>query len=203
MEQKLLLCGSILAVIVLILAGLSPVVSFNTAKSSAVSSPLFRVRTNRAVEQEDNGLNCAYIGQGDTFLFPKRDSNIKQMQLVVERIQGMDDETFNRFLESIVQRYRQLHTEIGISLETIITELIQIRKNPKDSMTHYILSEQNNRPIEITSSDKICDFLEWLIVLIYFTVLAVGLIILTRLNKCETVVCTPTTDCVPTEGCHL
>ena len=67
MENKLLTIGSILSVVVLVLAGLSPVVGFDSVRSSMKDSPLFDIRSKRAIGEESNTLKCDYIGKGTIF----------------------------------------------------------------------------------------------------------------------------------------
>jgi hypothetical protein len=196
MEQKLLLCGSIIAVVVLVLAGLSPVVSFTTANSSAVSSPLFQVRTQRAVEQDSSGLNCAYIGQGDTFLLPRRDSNIKKLQLVVERIQGMDDDTFNWFVEQVAYRYQIHRNEMKTSFNEMITVLYQIRDNPE-----VLYEFEKDWYLSINGPPRLCQFISNIVFILVswigFFMAFLFYTILIGHGNCESAFCVPTT------GCHL
>ena len=72
MKNKLLTIGSIIAVVVLVLAGLSPVVGFDSVRSSVKDSPLFSIRSNRAIQKDSNKLMCNYVGKGEEirFLFP-------------------------------------------------------------------------------------------------------------------------------------
>ena len=129
MDKKLLICGSIIAIVVLVLASFSPVVGFVSIKSSVKDSPLFSVRTQRAIGQESEGLTSNYLRKGDLIQFPIRNGKTVQFQKIIDTVKGMDDKTFNRFIEQVAHRYRRDHKNMEISLETIITELILIRKN--------------------------------------------------------------------------
>jgi hypothetical protein len=150
MEHKLLLVGSIVAVVVLVLAGLSPVVSFNTAQSSAVSSPLFRVRTNRAVEQEESGLSCAYIGQRDTFLLPTRDTSIQQIQKVFKFIQGIDDATFEQFIKSLINHVQKDNRFTEINSDEIRETFYQVRDSNKPLPVSDSHTQKKNHPLTVT-----------------------------------------------------
>jgi hypothetical protein len=130
MNKKLLICRSAIAVVILVFAGLSPVVGFDSVRSSMKDSPLFHVRTSKATQKGSSKVNCEYIGKDVAFLFPKRNSNIKQLQLIIEKIRNMDDDTFGRFIESVVYQYRQQQTDMDVSLGTILAELNEIRTNP-------------------------------------------------------------------------
>ena len=61
MRKKLLL-GSIIAVVILILVSFTGVVGYQTTKSSTIAraSPLFSVRSKRAIDEEIKDLTCDY-----------------------------------------------------------------------------------------------------------------------------------------------
>ena len=77
MENKLLVGGSAIAVVVLVLASLSPVVGYNSVESSVKDSPLFSIRTKRAIDEESHTFTSDYIGKGEeiNILIPARNSN--------------------------------------------------------------------------------------------------------------------------------
>ena len=56
MKNKLLTVGSITAVVVLVLAGLSPVVGFDSVRYSVKESPLFSTRINNAIDKGQDSL---------------------------------------------------------------------------------------------------------------------------------------------------
>ena len=98
MDKKILLCGSIIAVVVLVLASLSPVVGFNSVKSSAIDSPLFSVRIKRVINEESEGLTCDYVGKGkESSLLFLRENNSLKMKEIIDIINTLDDEEFKRF----------------------------------------------------------------------------------------------------------
>ena len=82
-QNHLLTCGSVLAVVVLILASLSPVVGYTSPDSFLDESPLFTVRINSAIDKKNDNLRCNYVGKGTTMQFPTRNYNIVMLQKLV------------------------------------------------------------------------------------------------------------------------
>ena len=99
--KKKILIGSIIAVVILVLVSFTSVVGYNSVKSNVKTSPLFKVRTNRAIGEESKDITCMFVGKGITLLFPKRDDKSVLTQKVVDRINRMDDKTFERFIKCI------------------------------------------------------------------------------------------------------
>ena len=65
--NKKILIGSIIAVVILILVSFTGVVGYQTTKSStiATASPLFAVRSSRAIDEESGDIACDYVGNGE------------------------------------------------------------------------------------------------------------------------------------------
>jgi hypothetical protein len=115
---------------------LSPVVGFNTLKSTSVKlSPLFVVRAKRAVNKESQGLKCEYVGKGEevNLLFPTLDSRTALAQKVVDRIKTMDDTEFNKFIDLAINHMKKDNTIEKGKTEEIITILHQLKDNLKES----------------------------------------------------------------------
>jgi len=97
--------GCIIAVVILVLVSFTGVVGYQTTQSSTIvrASPLFTVRSSRAIDEESNDFTCDFVGKGeDNFLsIPKRDGRIALVQKFIDRISKMDDETFNRLIQFI------------------------------------------------------------------------------------------------------
>jgi len=141
MKNKLII-SSTLAVIVLVLAGISPVVGYNSARSSMRDSPLFSVRTSRAIKEDSNELTCNYIGKGNIWSFPKRDSRTALLQQAIDRISKMDDKSFDRFIDSIIKY--QLMNNDAIQQENIremLRILYQLKDNPNEATKYIVLLE--------------------------------------------------------------
>ena len=131
MENKLLVGGSAIAVVVLVLASLSPVVGYNSVETSAKDSPLFNVRTNRAINKESKALTSDYIGKGDILPFPNRNKKIAQLQQVIDKISKMNNENFNRMTYLLKNRIAHLNEEFKYTADEIISTLFLMRDNPE------------------------------------------------------------------------
>jgi hypothetical protein len=108
MKNKFLIGGSIIAVAVLVLAGLSPVVGYNSANSSVRDYPLFSVRMKRAIDKDSDGLNRNYLGQGRvlSITLPTRERGISAIQKLIEEINEMGEKTHEKVHQMIINRLR-------------------------------------------------------------------------------------------------
>ena len=85
--KKKILIGCIIAVAILVLVSFTGVVGYQTTKSSTIAnaSPLFNVRAKRAINQEDDGLTCDYVGKGeeDIISIPKIDNKYSLIKRLI------------------------------------------------------------------------------------------------------------------------
>ena len=151
MNKKILIGGSAIAVVVLVLASLSPVVGYNSVESSVKDSPLFAVRTKRAIQKDADTLICNYIGQGKTFLFPNRNSRMVLLQKVIERISRMDDKTFNRIIYSTINDIMKDNTIGDININKIITDFYYLKTNPEILKRYVIEYDAQQSTVEYDS----------------------------------------------------
>jgi hypothetical protein len=65
--NKKILMGSILAVAILILVSFAGVVGYQTTNQLTIAktSPLFTVRSSRAIDEDSKNLSCDYVGKGE------------------------------------------------------------------------------------------------------------------------------------------
>ena len=114
--NKKILIGSIIAVAILILVSFTGVVGYQTTKSSTIAkaSPLFTVRSSRAIDGESKDLNCDYVGKGEEIVLsiPKRDTHQYLISKLINMIRKMDDKTYDRFVE-LVKAYRNQNNKIN------------------------------------------------------------------------------------------
>ena len=133
--NKKILIGSIIAVVILILVSFTGVVGYQTTKSSAIAraSPLFSVRSSRAIDEESKEFTCDYVGKGeDTKLsFLISNSRNTQIKRIIDKINGMDDKTFTKFVKLFVYQLNNKNKMKDINNNAIIDELFQIKANPK------------------------------------------------------------------------
>ena len=152
MKEKILI-GSILAVIILILVSFTGVVGYQTTKSSTIAraSPLFNIRSSRAIDEESKNIACDYVGKGEgiNIPLPTRDSKIILIRKFIDKIAMMDDKAFIWFLSSILNRINyndRIRDENNIE---IMLSLQYLKNNPED-MKEYLFninSEPDNRYI--------------------------------------------------------
>jgi hypothetical protein len=133
-NKKLLICGSILAVVLIVLASFTSVVGFQSTKSKLVDSPLFSIRTRRAIDaEEQDTITCEYVGKGKEIVIPLpiRDNRISLLNKVLTSIERMNDKQFQRFSALIINRIRQDNRYKSIDTDEIDSALSQLRENPK------------------------------------------------------------------------
>jgi hypothetical protein len=159
MNKQLLIGGSILAVVVLVLAGLSPVVGYNSAESGVKDSPLFHLRTQRALNKDENVQVCAYLGKGKLLPFPVRNDKSLYYQRFLDKISRMDDKVFDRFLDVIMNYLRQDHTINDEEIDEIITMFHLLNSNPQEKKKYIITKESgflSEDPDTVTDPITVC-----------------------------------------------
>ncbi|UCF12211.1 MAG: hypothetical protein JSW06_09240 [Thermoplasmatales archaeon] len=145
--KKKLIIGCIIAVVILVLVSFTGVVGYQTTKSNSVKvSPLFNIRTNRAIDEESKDLTCKYVGKGNTLPFPERDDKTIMIQKAIDSISKMDDKTFDRFIAYIIN-YAQKNGKInGISPDEI-REALYLFRNSDESIPIFDANTNNNPQI--------------------------------------------------------
>lgn len=138
--NKKILAGSIIAIVLLIGISFTSVVGYRRVESDVKSSPLFTFRTSRAVDKEIKVLKCDYVGKGITFTIPKRDSKTALILKFIVRINTMDDITFQRFLNLIINQMNDEHEDS--KKNEVITTIYQLKNNPEIIISDY--SEKSN-----------------------------------------------------------
>ena len=145
--NKKILVGSIIAVVILVLVSFTGVVGYQTTSTNiARASPLFSIRSKRAIEEESKDIACDYVGKGEenVLSIPKRDNRIDMVQKFIDSISKMDDITFNIFKKTIVRHINQDDTIRDVETRGIINAVLQIRNNPIVVRNNIILDKPNN-----------------------------------------------------------
>jgi hypothetical protein len=98
--NKKILIGSIIAVTILIGVSFTSVVGYNSVVSDVKASPLFNIRSSRAIDEESEGLSCEYVGKGEVsiIVFPKWDERRELVQNILELIGELDNKEIHKFL---------------------------------------------------------------------------------------------------------
>ena len=167
--NKKILIGSIIAVVILVLVSFTGVVGYQTTKSSTIAraSPLFSVRSSRAIDGKSKEFTCDYIGKGETTLLaiPKKHQYDMLISKFNHRFKNMDDEEFDRFIinyiTNIAKDYKLDKNGIGLLVDIIKSS----RYNP--NIVKYILNPNNKTQID-HNTIKEPDWLPGLCLLLYF-----------------------------------
>jgi len=134
--NKKILFGSIIAVVILVLVSFTGVVGYRTTSTTiAKASPLFSVRSSRAIDEESKDLTCDYVGKGEVnFLsIPKRNERGELVQKIINMISKMDEKEVHRFLDLIV---RKLFEKNMITNENI-PEVEKLLFNSKSNLSAF------------------------------------------------------------------
>ena len=86
MRKSPLIGVSIIAVVLLVLGSLTNVVGYQSVKSTSMNdSPLFKTRTQKATNQQQNIITSQYLGKGKENLlyFPMRDNRTELLKKVI------------------------------------------------------------------------------------------------------------------------
>jgi hypothetical protein len=109
-----------------------------------MTSPLFSVRTKRAINEEQNYETCSYLGKGKeiTLSIPKRDNRRALFQDMIAKIGQMDDQVFNRLVSNVITRLNQDDEFNDIDNQRIIFLLRLLRNNP-DKIENMIIGKND------------------------------------------------------------
>ncbi|UCF11826.1 MAG: hypothetical protein JSW06_07195 [Thermoplasmatales archaeon] len=130
MNKKILL-GSIIAVTILIGVSFTSVIGYDSVKSSsALNSPLFNVRTSRALDKESKDISTDYLGHGEetNIQLKGRIQRAEQVQKVVDIISKMDDRALIKYFGRIINQKQMTDEETSDLLQAL----------------HYIIENSND-----------------------------------------------------------
>ena len=136
---------SICAVVLLVLGSLSNVVGYQSVKSTTVNdSPLFTMRTQKAINEHQKIIASQYLGMGkEIFLhFQTRDNSNELLKNFIEIMNKMDDKSFERFTEVLIQKARQNDTLRDFSHYQIVQSILSLKTNP-DAIKNFYTNRNN------------------------------------------------------------
>jgi len=127
--NKKILIGSIIAVAILIGVSFTSVVGYRSVASDVKLSPLFNIRTSRAIDEESEELSCEYVGKGEEILLsiPKRDSYGFLINRALHRLKEIDKDTLVKVLETFM-----------INRDVNIDVLKNIDNNNREFLPNYL-----------------------------------------------------------------
>ena len=138
MNNKILI-GSIIAVVILVLVSFTGVVGYQSVKStSAINSPLFYVRSSRAIDEESKDIASDYVGKGEESVLsiPKRDGRTALGQKFIDRISEMDDETSKQLITFLIN-YGQKDKRLNDVKPDKIREAFYLLRNSDKSIPMF------------------------------------------------------------------
>ncbi|MCK4416059.1 MAG: hypothetical protein KAU84_02800 [Thermoplasmatales archaeon] len=150
MNKKILL-GSIIAAVILVLVSFTSVVGYSSVKSTpGEASPLFSIRTTRAIDEETKDFTCDYVGKGKEIKIhlPKRTYKSELVEKFVNSIKMMDDKSFDRFVDLIIEHLHDKDGFQGYTTEEIVLSLHQLKFNPTKIKRDVVESKQTKLATE-------------------------------------------------------
>jgi len=152
--NKKILIGSIIAVAVLIGVSFTSVVGYRSVASNVKVSPLFNIRSGRAIDEESEELSCEYVGKGDGINIHLSSilKRTEQIQKVIEIIDKIDDKTYNNLVTQIINHLKNQEqmSEKEILVKLQVLQHIRVNKN---DIKYYITK---NNPIPKTQEYNTC-----------------------------------------------
>ena len=136
--NKKILIGSIIIISLLFGVSFNSVVGDRSVESNVKPSPLFIIRSRRAIDEESKDFICDYVGKGEeVFLsFPKRDNRNILIRKFIEILKQMDKEQLKQLKDFV---YKQTNINNLESIENL--DEIDI---PYQLRTNIITKEYNN-----------------------------------------------------------
>jgi len=131
-DKKPLIVVSLCAVVLLVMGSLSNVVGYQSVKSTVVNdSPLFSVRTTRAIHQKENVIKSNYLGKDSDVNFFK--SKIDDINSTVHRfldmVCKMDMPEVDKLITNYMKKLSLKNEKLTVNKEMLLLNLKQIQEN--------------------------------------------------------------------------
>jgi hypothetical protein len=160
MHKRLLVVGSILAVALLLGVSFTSVIGYSSRQSNSVCvSPLYNIRTNRAI---DNGVyvtTCDYIGKGKEFTIqlPSHGWGFGLLQDALERITRIDGDEFNKFIADMLY-YIENEPEMAFINSNSLKDALYLAKANPDLLRNNPVFKKGATPMytKLVSFDECC-----------------------------------------------
>lgn len=119
----------IIVVALLISVVFTSVVGYRSEEPNMNASPLFSIRTQRAIEEESKDVICDYFGNGKLPMIPipTRKNKTISIQNIINRIKSFDDRNFNLFVDFILSHL----CENNMDNKEIISKIYMYKNNYK------------------------------------------------------------------------
>ncbi|UCF12819.1 MAG: hypothetical protein JSW06_00825 [Thermoplasmatales archaeon] len=146
--NKKIFVGSVIAVVILILVSFTGVVGYQTTKSSTIASasPLFSVRSTRAIDEGSKDIDCDYVGKGEeiTIPLPTRESRNVFINKLLDIISKMDEKELNMFKESVISQIIRFKSIEGNNVDNLEEIINKLKTNQTEFINNAIGREDNN-----------------------------------------------------------
>jgi hypothetical protein len=183
--NKKILIGSIIAVAVLIGVSFTSVVGYRSVASDVKASPLFNIRSIRAIDEESEDFTFEYVGKGEVSIIPlpTRDNETILIQQAINGIRKMNEGEFNQFVLFTINK---LICENEINEKDIpqIKNLLILLKNNPEGFFKTLHNKCRNDKI-LYSKDNNCltmppfqCLLAIIFIVLFLPIIAIALVIL-------------------------
>ncbi len=139
----MIIIGSIIAVAILIGVSFTSVVGYqSTSRTITEISPLFTVRSSRALDIDSKDLSFNYVGKGEAtkIYLPERNDRIESVDNLINFIKRMDDKSLQRFTYLIMYYLHNNEDTQEFYYEEILQSLKELKDNP-DIINQYMTEE--------------------------------------------------------------
>jgi len=146
MNNKIFI-SSIIVVAVLIGVSFTSVVGYKSIDSDLKASPLFNIRSSRAIDEESEDLTSDYLKKGRDIKIhlPTRNNKVILLERFANIIKMMNDKSYDRFVEIIIKHLRMIDDFQENNKDDITIALNQLRDNP-NRITPHIMEQAEPKP---------------------------------------------------------
>jgi hypothetical protein len=130
MNRKILF-GSIIALCILVGVSFTSAVGYRSIASDVKASPLFNIRSSRAIDEESGDFTTDYVGNGHTInlIIPDKDDEKEKMRNTIGIIQELDDDSYNKFVDYVVNKILTNNDFKDVKIDDLILAFKEIRNN--------------------------------------------------------------------------
>jgi hypothetical protein len=134
MKYKILI-GVTIAICILVGVSFTSVVGYRSVEYDEKASPLFNIRTNKALNKNTNTLDSNYVGKNNEifYKFPdtRQDKDKKKIVSIIEIISLMNDNDFEKLCKKITYKMINHMGFLGTYRQELINVIKELRNNPE------------------------------------------------------------------------
>jgi hypothetical protein len=131
MDKRILTLGCICAVAILLCVSFTSVVGYSSNISNSIESPLYNLRTNRAIENSEDITTCDYVGKGKGLTIPigENDNLGALKQQLLDKLGEMNEKEIKSLRNSIIRLLNQKGLNKEINNIKQLTPAVDITKD--------------------------------------------------------------------------